>query len=72
MDLVAGMGGWTEEEDEEELMSTMDRVVDVGGAVVLLLARCCKIMKVNQFLKFKQLMLIGDDATMALSSSTNV
>ena len=40
MDLVAGMGGWTEEEDEEELMSTMDRVVDVGGAVVLLLARC--------------------------------
>ena len=37
MDLVAGKG-WA----AEELMSTMDRVVDVG-AVVLLLARCCKI-----------------------------
>jgi len=37
MDLVAGKG-WVEEE-EEELMSTMDLVVDVGGAV-LLLARC--------------------------------
>ena len=38
MDLVAGKG-WA----AEELMSTMDRVVDVG-AVVLLLARCCKII----------------------------
>ena len=36
MDLVAGKG-WAEE--EEELMSTMDLVVDVGGAV-LLIARC--------------------------------
>ena len=44
MDLVAGKG-WAEEE-EEELMSTMDRVVDVGGAV-LLLARCCNIIKLS-------------------------
>ena len=42
MDLVAGKG-WVE---EEELMSTMDRVVDVGGAV-LLLARCCNIIKLS-------------------------
>ena len=30
MDLVAGKGWVVVEEEEEELMSTMDRVVDVG------------------------------------------
>ena len=48
MDLVAGKG-WVVEE-EEELMSTMDRVVDVGGAVLLLLERCCKIIKLKDLL----------------------
>ena len=54
MDLVVGKG-WAEE--EEELMSTIDRVVDAGGAVVLLLARCCKI---KRFLSIPQIQ--ADDA----------
>ena len=56
MDLVAGKG-WVE---EEELMSTMDRVVDVGGAV-LLLARCCKMIKLNG-LSISQVQSIGTDS----------
>ena len=58
MDLVAGKG-WVEEE-EEELMSTMDRVVDVGGAV-LLLARCCKMIKLSG-LSISQFQSIGTDS----------
>ena len=54
MDLVAGKG-WAVEE-EGELMSTMDRVVD-GGRAVLLLARCCKVIK----LKFMKIALIGEN-----------
>ena len=57
MDLVAGKG-WAEE--EEELMSTMDRVVDEDGAV-LLLASCCKIIKFSGF-SISQVQAIGTDS----------
>ena len=67
MDLVAGKG-WVEEE-EEELMSTMDLVVDVGGAV-LLLARCCKMINYdNRFGKIPSSIISSSNDTCDLSCS---